>query len=42
MASLDETPDLGELFHTAFRGLRRTWSQQLAPWELTRTNGGHY
>ena len=35
MASLDETPDLGELFHTAFRGLRRTWSQQLAPWELT-------
>ena len=35
MAFPDDAPDLGELFHTAFRGLRRTWSQQLAPWELT-------
>ncbi len=35
MAFPDDTLDLGELFHTAFRGLRRTWSQQLAPWELT-------
>lgn len=31
----DDAPDLGELFHAAFRGLRRTWSEQLAPWELT-------
>ncbi len=31
----DEGTDLGELFHTAFRSLRRTWSEQLAPWELT-------
>ncbi|AIY02525.1 hypothetical protein ART_2926 [Arthrobacter sp. PAMC 25486] len=35
MASPDTTPDLGELFHGAFRGLRRTWSEQLAPWDLT-------
>lgn len=35
MASPDDAPDLGELFHAAFRGLRRTWSEQLAPWELT-------
>lgn len=35
MASHDETPDLGELFHAAFRGLRRTWAEQLAPWEIT-------
>lgn len=28
-------PDLGELFHAAFRGLRRTWAEQLAPWDLT-------
>ncbi|MHA7304513.1 MarR family winged helix-turn-helix transcriptional regulator [Arthrobacter sp. TMN-49] len=35
MASLDDAPDLGELFHGAFRGLRRTWAEQLAPWELT-------
>ncbi|WP_343318938.1 MarR family transcriptional regulator [Arthrobacter sp. TMP15] len=35
MASIDDATDLGELFHAAFRGLRRTWSQQLAPWELT-------
>ncbi|WP_026556182.1 MarR family winged helix-turn-helix transcriptional regulator [Arthrobacter sp. 35W] len=27
--------DLGELFHAAFRGLRRTWAEQLAPWGLT-------
>ena len=27
--------DLGELFHAAFRGLRRTWAEQLSPWELT-------
>lgn len=33
--SPDDLPDLGELFRAAFRGLRRTWSQQLAPWELT-------
>ncbi|MHA7270183.1 MarR family winged helix-turn-helix transcriptional regulator [Arthrobacter sp. HLT1-20] len=30
-----DAPDLGELFHGAFRGLRRTWAEQLAPWELT-------
>lgn len=27
--------DLGELFHAAFRGLRHTWAEQLAPYELT-------
>jgi DNA-binding MarR family transcriptional regulator len=35
MAPHDDAPDLGELFHAAFRGLRRTWAAQLAPWELT-------
>lgn len=35
MVHPDDAPDLGELFHAAFRGLRRTWSEQLAPWELT-------
>lgn len=35
MASTDNAPDLGELFHAAFRGLRRTWAEQLAPWDLT-------
>ncbi|MDO5752726.1 MarR family winged helix-turn-helix transcriptional regulator [Arthrobacter sp.] len=35
MVPPDDAPDLGELFHAAFRGLRRTWSEQLAPWELT-------
>jgi DNA-binding MarR family transcriptional regulator len=35
MAPHDDAPDLGELFHAAFRGLRRTWAEQLAPWELT-------
>lgn len=30
-----DSADLGELFHAAFRGLRRTWAEQLAPWELT-------
>lgn len=35
MVLTDDAPDLGELFHAAFRGLRRTWSEQLAPWELT-------
>lgn len=35
MAPTDDAPDLGELFHAAFRGLRRTWAEQLAPWELT-------
>ncbi|SEE91656.1 DNA-binding transcriptional regulator, MarR family [Arthrobacter alpinus] len=35
MAPHDDSPDLGELFHAAFRGLRRTWAEQLAPWELT-------
>ena len=34
-ASADDAPELGELFHAAFRGLRRTWAEQLAPWELT-------
>ncbi len=34
-AGTSSSPDLGELFHAAFRGLRRTWSEQLAPWELT-------
>ncbi|MEV8180649.1 MarR family transcriptional regulator [Specibacter sp. NPDC078692] len=33
--SHDDAPELGELFHAAFRGLRRTWAEQLAPWELT-------
>ncbi|GAA4368517.1 MarR family winged helix-turn-helix transcriptional regulator [Paeniglutamicibacter cryotolerans] len=27
--------DLGELFHAAFRGLRHTWAEQLAPYGLT-------
>lgn len=27
--------DLGELFHATFRGLRHTWAEQLAPYELT-------
>lgn len=30
-----EEPDLGELFHAAFRGLRRVWSRELAPFEMT-------
>lgn len=30
-----DAADLGQLFHAAFRGLRRTWAEQLAPWELT-------
>lgn len=34
-ASASPSPELGELFHGAFRGLRRTWSEQLAPWDLT-------
>lgn len=34
-ASGDDAPELGDLFHAAFRGLRRTWAEQLAPWELT-------
>ncbi len=34
-SSGDAPAELGELFHAAFRGLRRTWSEQLAPWELT-------
>lgn len=29
------TSDLGALFHTAFRELRSSWSEQLAPWNLT-------
>lgn len=33
--SRENAPELGELFHAAFRGLRRTWAEQLAPWELT-------
>jgi DNA-binding MarR family transcriptional regulator len=28
-------PDLGDLMHVAFRRLRRGWSEQLAPFELT-------
>ena len=35
MAPHNESADLGELFHAAFRGLRRTWSEQLSPWGLT-------
>ncbi|GAA4655641.1 MarR family winged helix-turn-helix transcriptional regulator [Arthrobacter cryoconiti] len=35
MHPVDDSTDLGALFHAAFRGLRRTWSEQLAPWELT-------
>ncbi|MEE1622504.1 MarR family winged helix-turn-helix transcriptional regulator [Zafaria sp. Z1313] len=34
-ASPSDSPDLGELFHTAFRGLRRLWAEQLAPYGLT-------
>ncbi|NVM99534.1 MarR family winged helix-turn-helix transcriptional regulator [Arthrobacter sp. SDTb3-6] len=34
-SSGDQPADLGELFHSAFRGLRRTWAEQLAPWEMT-------
>ncbi|MFH5879083.1 MarR family winged helix-turn-helix transcriptional regulator [Arthrobacter sp. NA-172] len=30
-----DSADLGDLFHAAFRGLRRTWAEQLAPWDLT-------
>lgn len=30
-----DSADLGDLFHAAFRGLRRTWAEQLAPWEMT-------
>ncbi|MCZ9881989.1 MarR family winged helix-turn-helix transcriptional regulator [Arthrobacter sp. B2a2-09] len=30
-----DSADLGDLFHAAFRGLRRTWAEQLSPWELT-------
>lgn len=32
---LTEDPDLGDLFHAAFRGLRRRWTHELAPFELT-------
>lgn len=32
----DERPtDLGSLLHAAFRGLRHSWTEQLAPWEVT-------
>ncbi|MFX4272106.1 MarR family winged helix-turn-helix transcriptional regulator [Propionibacteriaceae bacterium Y1685] len=31
----DGVTDLGELLHGAFRGLRRSWSEQLAPYGLT-------
>lgn len=34
-SSPSSQPELGELFHAAFRGLRRTWSEQLSPWDLT-------
>lgn len=30
-----DSADLADLFHAAFRGLRRTWAEQLSPWELT-------
>jgi DNA-binding MarR family transcriptional regulator len=33
--SLVPTPDLGDLMHVAFRRLRRGWSEQLAPFDLT-------
>lgn len=32
---LPDSAALGDLFHAAFRGLRRTWAAQLAPFELT-------
>lgn len=32
---LTDDPDLGDLFHAAFRGLRRRWTHELAPFELT-------
>ena len=28
-------PELGSLLHSAFRQLRRSWVDQLAPWEVT-------
>ncbi len=31
----EPTPDLGNLMHSAWRRLRRTWSGQLEPWNLT-------
>ncbi|MFT0846334.1 MarR family transcriptional regulator [Actinomycetaceae bacterium L2_0104] len=31
----DVTPDLRNLMHNACRSLRRTWSAQLEPWNLT-------
>lgn len=30
-----DEPDLGDLFHAAFRGLRRRWAHELAPFEMT-------
>jgi len=34
-AEFADEPDLGELFHAAFRGLRRRWAHELAPFEMT-------
>lgn len=35
-ATLESTSsDLANLLHQAARGLRRTWTRQLAPWDLT-------
>lgn len=32
----EERPnDLGSLLHAAFRGLRHSWTEQLAPWDVT-------
>lgn len=31
----DQTTDLGSLLHAAFRGLRHSWVEELAPWEIT-------
>lgn len=32
---VEPSSDLGSLLHAAFRGLRHSWTEQLAPWEVT-------
>lgn len=32
---MNDSADLGPLLHAAFRALRSSWTQELAPWELT-------
>lgn len=31
----DHPVDLGSVLHAAFRGLRQSWTAQLAPWDVT-------